>query len=210
MRHRTSHTSAVAPDTSVAAFYANLAARYDDERRAIAGAPPRVSRAPGSLRITARNGHAASLVDAIAHPDSQVVYFYTQFLPSLDAHLIKAHYYEGWAYALVSDSTGRITDLAEAPVIAPSGGRFVVASLDLDANYNPNTIQIWRMTADSIVQEFAANGGEVWGPDSAAWLSPDTVRFVRTVRDHATYTDTYLSHLLVRHDSGWAVEPPIP
>ena len=205
-----SQTLALALDSSAAAFYASLAPDYKTERRAIAGAPGRVTRAPGTLRITARNGRTESFIDAIAHPDSHVVYFYTQFLPTLDAHLVKGQYYEGWGYALINDSTGRITALDEVPVIAPGHERFVVASIDLDANYNANSIEIWRADADSVVREFAADGGELWGPDSVAWVGPDTVRFVRLVRNRADYTDTYFSHILARRDSAWAVEPPIP
>ena len=205
-----SQTLAVALDSSAAAFYASLGPEYETERRAIAGAPRRVTRTPGMLRITARNGRVESFTDATAHPDSHVVHFYTQFLPTIDAHVVRAQYYEGWGYALVNDSTGRITAIEAVPVIAPGNERFVVASLDLDANYNANSIEIWRVIADSVAREFAADGGDVWGPDSVVWISPDTVRFVRTVRNRADYTDAYFTHIIARRDSGWEIEPLIP
>jgi hypothetical protein len=197
-------------DSAAAAFYAERAPEYEAERRVITAGPGRVMRQPGVLRITTRSGRIVPFVDAIADPDRHVRYIYTQFFPTLDAHLLREKYYEGWSYRLVNDSTGRTTGLAEVPLVGPEGRRFVVASLDLDAFYNPNTIELWRVSADSLVREFVLDGGELWGPDSVAWVSPDTVRFVRMVPNRGDVSDSYFAHLLLRQNSSWTVQPPIP
>lgn len=204
-------TVADAPlDSAAAEFYASLADEYEAERRAIAGGPGRVSRRPGTLRISTRSGRIVTFIDAISHPDSHINYLYARFMPTLDAHVLRKHYYEGWAYDLVNDSTGRTTHLADVPVVAPAGTRFVVASLDLDANYSPNTIEIWRTSADSILKEFDLDGGEIWGPDSVTWIGSDTIRFVRVVRNRSDFTDSHFVHWLVRQDSRWGAQPSIP
>ncbi|HJU70179.1 MAG TPA: hypothetical protein VJ650_18230 [Gemmatimonadaceae bacterium] len=199
-----------ATDSAATEFYRTVADEYESEREAIRRAGHRVSRTPGTLRITTRNGGLRSLVDTIVDGGRHLRFVYDHFAPHLDAHVIREQYYEGHAYLLVNDSSGRDTLLASVPILSPDNRRFAVASLDLDAFYHPNILQVWRPAGDSVLREFEIDAGEAWGPDSVSWISEDTIRFVRTRRNRGELTDLYSSHILVRRADTWAIDPVIP
>lgn len=197
-------------DSAATEFYRTVADEYNVERTAIRAAGRHITRAPGVLRITPRRGPVRSLADTIVDGDRHLRYVYHAFVPQLDAHVVREQYYEGSAYRLISDNTGRDTLLAAPPLVSPDGRRFVVASLDLDAFYSPNTLQVWRGTPGRLVREFEVDGSERWGPDSVSWSSSDTLRFQRVTREGGDFTDRYFPHILIRRDSAWIIEPPLP
>jgi hypothetical protein len=84
----------------------------------------------------------------------------------LGYHLVERTYYEGRDYLLINSSTGHRTALPDMPVISPGGRRILVASMDYEAGYQPNLLQVWRVTRDSLVREWELETGE-YGP---AWL----------------------------------------
>ena len=183
---------------------------HAEERRAISASGRRVFRSPGTLRITARNGRVLAFTDTIVEGDRYLRYVYTQYLPALGAHVVHERYYEGSADRFISESTARDTLLASAPIRSPDSRRFAVASLDLFAGYDPSVLEIWRVEGDRVVREFALDGGDSWGPDSVAWTSADTLRFLRATVAPGTVSYAYTPHCLIRRAETWAVEPPIP
>ena len=189
--------------------YARQAPEYAAEATAIGSAPPRVHRSRGLLLIVGRNGDTLSLRDDIAPGDAYVRYVYERFDPRLDAHLVRAGFYEGSSVLFVADSTAAKKDLDESPIVSPDGRRFAVASLDLEAGYEPNLLEIWNPGTTMATPEFTHDFGQAAGPDSVAWVSNDTLRFVFT---QYTAGGTYerSGRTVVRSGERWMVEPALP
>src|SRR5665213_2775229 len=68
-------------------------------------------------------------------------------LPSKHFFLIRRKGYEGGAYFLVDDHTGRRTEIDAVPVFSPDGRRFLVQN-DNVATDHENNLEIWRREGD--------------------------------------------------------------
>jgi hypothetical protein len=126
-------------------------------------------------------------------PDSAGVagasYSYVAHLRAVAHHLVEIQYYEGRAFLLISDRSGRRTVISGYPVISPDSSRIVTASVDLEAGYDPTEIAIWRVSADSLLPEWrldprtlAAGPESAWGPADAEWITPTEIRVRKEYR----------------------------
>lgn len=110
---------------------------------------------------------------------SDVIHFSFQaHWPDRGFYLIHQQYYEGSAHLLVNDATGQRTTIPDRPLRGPDGQRFAVLSFDLEAGYNPNTLQIWRFDGDAPAMEWETNP-DTWGPVDGRWLGPRSLEFTR-------------------------------
>ena len=101
----------------------------------------------------------------------------------MDAYVLHAQYYEGDAWLLVSRKNGARTRISGLPVVSPDKRRFVTGSYDLEADYNPNEVVVWKIGDDgSFKMEWKAEPRE-WGPTFLKWLSPTQFR-VRCEKPH--------------------------
>ena len=123
------------------------------------------------------------LEDDCSSTESAVRYFFESRLADIGYFLVKADLYEGRAFLLVNDKTGDKTWLKGPPVVSPDNRRFVTASMDLEAGYNPNEIKVWRLEPSGAKLEYSANFGEKWGPSDPSWKDADTVSFTKNVLD---------------------------
>lgn len=84
-------------------------------------------------------------------------------------------------YLLVGE-TGDTTAIEGWPIVAPDGQRVAVASLDLDACYQSNRLEIWRIASPTPVREFTQETGDCaegrgWGPSNLVWTDSLTLSF---------------------------------
>lgn len=158
LRSATAQTVGRLSDSAAHAFYAQHAADYALEAHAIAAAHGRAERDGSRLSVTLRNGQRVTFVDTLAEGDEHHRFLYHQFLPALGVHDIELWFYEGRTHVLVVERTGRERIVPGPPVLSPTGQRFVAASRDLEANYEPNRLEIWRATKQGIVREFVLDG----------------------------------------------------
>ena len=191
------------PGSAARAFYAGRDDVYAAERAAMRDARGRVARTGGRLRLQLAGGRVATLADTLAEGASQHRFVYQRFDATRGLHVVGVSYYEGGAYLVYHDRTGQRRLVPGPPVVSPDGRRFLSASLDLEAGYDPNRLELWRVGAGGLRREFAADGGDAWGPDSAAWAGPDTVRFARTVLDPRTGETRGTPARLVRRGGRW-------
>jgi hypothetical protein len=169
------------PDSAVRAFYAERADEYAAESRAMREAGGRVTRRERQLVIRTRHGPPVVLTDTIAEGDSHVQHIYHGFLRGPGLHVVELRFYEGGASLVVYDATGSVTYLPGPPLLSPDGTHFASASFGGEAGYDPNHLEIWRVTPTRLRREFDVDGGSAWGPDSLAWHGHDTLEFRRMV-----------------------------
>jgi hypothetical protein len=175
---------AVRSDTAAQRYYSEHAMDYRAERLAVGPVSARVCRTSGTLRIQQRGGRPFRLTDTLVEGDRWRTYLYERFDSALRSHVVKASFYESGVVMLIPDSAGPVVALDDEPVLSPDLRRFAVASLDLEAGYQPNAIDVWRIVDTGAVREFRVEA-EGWGPDSLTWSAPDSISFLRVSHDTA-------------------------
>lgn len=194
------------PDSTASAFDAQRAAEYAEERRAMARAGGRVIRVGGELRLRLASGLPVTLTDTLAEGDHHHRFVYLGFHPAQGLHVVALTYYEGGTVLLFHDRTGEGVLVPGAPVFSPDGRRFLSTSMDLEAGYDPNRLELWRVDpASGLRCEAVIDGGDQWGPDSVAWVGPDTVRFTRAALAQRTLARRRSAERIVRARNGWVL-----
>jgi hypothetical protein len=167
-------------DSAALAFYRDHRNEYEAEARAIAGTNGTVSRAGGRLTIRVSHGKPLVFVDTLAEGDQHHRYLYKSWMQDLGVHDVESWFYEGGVHLVVFGKTGHVTIIPDRPISSPDKQRFAVASEDLEAGYDPNRLEIWRVSARGLTREFVLDGGRAWGPRDLEWLSPSLIRYSRT------------------------------
>jgi hypothetical protein len=185
-----------------------LALRDTVEERLIREAGGRVQRSGCELRISLREGPPAIFQNDIREGDSWLTYRYAGPVPAVGLELVKVQYYEGGPYLLLSAGGGR-TIVAGVPVVAPDSSGFFTTSLDLEAEYDPNVIEVWSMQSGSPRLELAVRSEE-WGPSEARWVDSATIEFLRTFPFEAAGQHRTAKARLQRSPRGWMFEPLEP
>jgi hypothetical protein len=149
------------------------------EAAAMAAAGGRVSRSGDTLVIRGADGGRLALGN-VAEPESHTrVFRYDRFMPEIGVHLVEIGHYEGGAWLLVDARTTDQTHVLGRPVVSPGRTRFAAAGLDLEAMYDPNGLQVWRVTEHGPRMEWGIDGGDQWGADGLAWAGEDALYFTR-------------------------------
>ncbi|HEX7241864.1 MAG TPA: hypothetical protein VF263_16400 [Longimicrobiaceae bacterium] len=177
------------------------------ERELLAQAPGPVRREGARLLFRTGQGRVVPLENDTTEGDRYVHYLYQGYLRDVGYHLVQVGFYEGGAYELVSAESGDRTQVAALPVVSPDLRRFVTASVDLEAGYVPNGLQVWRLTPAGPRLEWGLDGGDTWGASGASWRGPGTVEFVKETRTLDPGTTDRARMRLVLRGRGLAVEP---
>lgn len=128
-------------------------------------------------------GGSLALEDDATEGDRFVRHRYLGPLPGIGQHLVRMDFYEGGGWLLVGAATADRTYVSGPPVVAPDRGRFVTASVDLVAGYDPNGIQVWSLARGGPRLEWGLDGGDAWGASDPVWIDARTVEFTRHVAD---------------------------
>jgi hypothetical protein len=158
------------------------------------------------------------LRDSTADESASLQYTYGGYIAEVHSHLVEVGYYEGGAWELVNFRTGTRQHFDGPPIPAPDSTHLAVVSSDLEAQYVPTTIQVWRMGQDTAVLEWRLdpNGAHRsgystgdWGPTGAAWRSSDTILIhTEMLGEHGASASETVT--VVRTKTGWAlVAPPV-
>jgi len=139
------------------------------------------------LEIYLLNGGRVVLKDPPRLPDGDAPeggssYSYREYLRPVKHFVVHVQFYEGDAHMLIHAKTGESTDIWDVPLVSPGGRRILTASLDLEAEYNPNGIQVFRLRGEKLVQEWEKRF-KGWGPMNAKWLDDRTIRMTKVVLD---------------------------
>jgi hypothetical protein len=166
--------------------------------------------ADGGVVIELAGGRTVILADDTTASDTYVRYDYRGRVPGIPFHLVHESFIEGQAYRLVHDTTGRLMRLDAPPVVSPDRHRFVTASMDLVAAFDPTRLGVWRIEGDTAIAEWLVEP-DAWGPSEVRWLGPDTVAFTANVPLAQPGQTRPVAALLVRSGSAWVLRmPPVP
>jgi hypothetical protein len=149
------------------------------EVASIAASGGKVSRSHGELLIRLLNGRTLTL-----KTDSTMGYAlrYAGYLKGIRTHVVhRVPYEDAGNYVLVDDSTGDSTIVWAMPLPSPDGARFVLTSLDTDAESAVGSIAVWRMVGRVPEKEFSIE--EEWESSNAVWRDSRTIDFVRNKWD---------------------------
>jgi len=174
--------------------------------------PQYAQREADQLVLTLFSGAEMRLQDVRAGSyETDRVYSFHGYLEPIGSFLIHVLLWEGDGYLLIDTQSGAQHWLDAPPLLSPNGQRFLTASMDVMAGYNPNRVQIYRVVTGSIELEWSLEPGD-WGPAEAAWLDNQTIRVVRS-KLAPSFTLYEAGTILLKYAEGmWSVasEPYTP
>ena len=165
-----------------------------------------VSREGAILRIKTSTGAVVELRDSgVEGAENQLTYQFAGFMAGIGQHLVHVQYFEGDAYLLVDPLTGRQIRLDAVPVSSPDKTRIATASLDLEAQYNPNRVSVLKAVEGAWQVEYSTEP-KSWGPaQPPVWLDNDTLRLVRCLKPCSGESHQIVPALLRRAPEGWVL-----
>lgn len=134
----------------------------------------RVRRDGGRLVFTLDNGQQAELKDVDSQEPDVMKHYYWGELPTAHQWVAHVGLWEGWMVALIDQRSGRIKYVWGQPFASPDGQHLLTTSADLEAGYDPNGVQLFRVQADSL-QLLGERKFEDQGPEQARWLNNHAV-----------------------------------
>lgn len=100
---------------------------------------------------------------------------------------------------------GTAAFLAGRPIVAPDSQRFAVSALDLEAGYQENVVEVWRVERDSPTLELAISS-EQWGPSDLVWRDAQTLEFVQNFPTAEVGVYRSVPALLRQANGRWLLE----
>lgn len=159
------------------------------------------------LQLRTRDGLVV-LTDNCFDGESYVRYRFKAYLTDIGYFLIGVDGYEGHGFLLVNDRTGNKTDLEAMPVFSPDRKQFVTMSMDLDAGYHPNSIQIWQLDPSGPKLGYKVYFDNAWGPSDPVWIDNRTIEFKKNILvEHGSEYKSSRA-LLIKKDSTWEIKEP--
>jgi hypothetical protein len=128
------------------------------------------------LIIHLRNGNEIALKDINPGESGGKSYSFRTYLKRVGYFLFEVAYWEGGAFVLVNDSSGKEVVIDHIPIISPDRKRFITASFDIEARYNPNRIQIYRLASIGPMLEWSFEPSESWGPVNPKWINNEEIK----------------------------------
>jgi hypothetical protein len=162
----------------------------------------KVIREKDQLKLTLESGSKLVLTNADLSSERRRIYRFITFFPQTGYFLVHVSSWEGFGYRMIHGSTGKITPVVGIPAISPDLKRFVATSLDLEAGYKPNRIQIYRFGTGGLEREwhkdFAGSG-----PSNASWVDPETIFYFENTSPDGGQTYKKKDRILKLGSDGW-------
>jgi hypothetical protein len=159
------------------------------ERRYLVQAGTRADRRGDGLILNLQNGTTAIYRDSVGEGPTDVVFGYRGYIASIGYFLLDMQFYEGGGYLLVNARTGHATASDGPPLVSPSHDYVAAGNVDLESQFTPTTLTIWRVTPDSLAlawrHEFVQDGiitDSTFGPSDLRWVSRTELRFRKEFR----------------------------
>jgi len=170
----------------------------------------RVKRAGARLELRLADGRWLEISDAQKPGDetSVIQFNFREFLPEIDCYLLHRQHYEGADYLLIHARAGSRYELHDVPVVSPDRQRLATASDGVAGGYNPNAVQIWRLTKDGLELEQTLELEEL-GPSNPQWIDNRTIRLtLRDIPDARGQRRT--SSAILKRNGEWRFEQSAP
>lgn len=109
-------------------------------------------------------------------------YSFREYFFDLGYLVFHIQYFEGDAYSMISKESAKEFILPGIPIPSPDKKKVLSTSYDLVAGYNPNSIQVWRVSPTDMTREMALEPQPVnWGPSDAIWIDDQTIHFTKNI-----------------------------
>ncbi len=144
------------------------------ERKLLAEKSGAINRSASILQIRTARKTVKVADERTENGEKSVEYSYLGFSKKLNSHVLYVQYYEGGAYMVIHHSSGESSFPSGYPIASPDGKHFLSISEDLFAGYDPNNVEIWRVTSSGFRR--VANFEPEWGPHRGSWLDPRRAR----------------------------------
>jgi len=169
------------PD-SVKGFYE--CKRYKEKKK-LAPVRSKVKREKHKLTLFCDSGKTVTFTDRDMDDSSVQVFSFKKYYKDEGQFLVGVAYYEGSSLYLVNEKTSKKITIWGTPVFSPDKKRFICVSLDMEAGYNPNGIQVWEKKGDSFIKKYQKE--LEWGPANPKWVDSNTIKMTRYDRTKEGY-----------------------
>ena len=139
--------------------------------------PNRFLRKSSSLQVKLLDGKVEHFDDK-SNSDDVTAYAAVRYFSDINYALIAVAFWEGGTYYLLNMTTGTKTEIGGDAVLSPDKRRIAVWMNDIEAEYSPNVLAIYRISSGGLVAEFMENPKD-WGPGNVSWSDNRAVRFTK-------------------------------
>jgi hypothetical protein len=129
--------------------------------------------------------------------DEYIDYSYKGHWDSLNFLIFETAIYEELIYFIYDLDKGKKVYLWNQPILSPDKEMILSYSYDLIAGFQPNGIQMFRITDQGLVKEFELEFFN-WGPDSCYWLNNNEFILKRNIIDFETYNIEKEEYTLIK------------
>lgn len=105
--------------------------------------------------------------------------------------LVYVGLYEGDAMFLLNKQTGKVQWVYSEPIFSPNKKYFMTYSADLEAGYNSNGIQLFKIEGANIV-ELWTKDLDAWEPAEIKWQNDSIIAIKQTYLDWDNPNDLYI------------------
>jgi hypothetical protein len=146
------------------------------------------TRSGDTIILRLSNVGAAKRVDVPAEDDGYRRYYYAGRFGGDNGtpafHILDVRTRDGGEIELINAATGDSLIMHGVPLLSPAGSHFAAVA-EPESCMLPTQLEIWRVTGDKPVREYAIEPfncvtDKGWGPSSVAWRSRDTITLLRT------------------------------
>ena len=160
--------------------------------------------------ITLSNGRALELRGCRSQGDGWIEFAYRGEAPRPGLHLVEYRLYEGGGWIVIEPDGGQVQYVSGEPVFSPGGDWFATGVVDLEARYDRNHLDIWRVRVDTVSRMLQLDGGEDWGATELRWTQDDTLEYLRVSWSAEQESDRWLDTTRMRavfDGASWRQEP---
>ena len=132
-----------------------------------------------TLTVYLRNGKIKRYIDR-QHEDE--AYVFKGLLAHTQYFLFRFEYRSGEVsgFLLVNENNGSQCSVPGKPLLSPDHKRFVASCVDLEAQYNPNSLTICRFDRDSCRVEYSVEPTD-WGATKVRWINSYTLQYQKGI-----------------------------
>ncbi|WP_444928151.1 hypothetical protein ACJJI4_11445 [Microbulbifer sp. TRSA002] len=134
---------------------------------------------PGHLTIALNSEKSLTYTDILPanSPAEHIAYSAIEQITD-NLLLIHQQLWEAHSYILLDLRNGHEYSLAGYPLLSPQGGYLFVAEQDLDAGFNENALQVYKLSENTLDLLYELKP-ENWGPEQAYWTTENAVSFTQ-------------------------------
>lgn len=139
------------------------------ETSSIAANSARVRREGSQLHLGLGKAADRIFTDASSDDASAQIFRYLGELTPFPYSVVHVSYYEGDEFLLIHHQDGSLLRVPAVPVSSPDGRRIAVSS-GMNADYNPNRLEIWQRRGTHLEREWMFEPKE-WAAQLPKWIN---------------------------------------